>query len=67
MEQKKRGRPSKGDSTRLTFRLPTELVAAIRERAAESGMTATDVATEILGAEFGIYPHQEGLPLSKAS
>ncbi|MGE0170938.1 hypothetical protein [Nocardioides sp.] len=68
MERKKTGRPSKGDRRHISFRLPTPLLAAMRERAAERGMTATDLVGELLAAEVGIpYQFQEGLPLGKAS
>lgn len=68
MERKKIGRPSKGDRRLVSFKLPTPLLAAMREHAAQKGMTATDLVGELLAAEIGMpYQTQEGLPLNKAS
>lgn len=68
MERKKTGRPSKGDRRHVSFKLPTPLLAAMREHAARRGMTATDLVGELLAAEVGLsYQFQEGLPLNKAS
>jgi hypothetical protein len=68
MERKKTGRPSKGDRRLASFKLPTPLLAAMREHAAKRGMTATDLVGELLAAEIGMpYHTQEGLPLNKAS
>jgi hypothetical protein len=68
MERKKTGRPSKGDRRHVSFKLPTSLLAAMREHAARRGMTATDLVGELLAAEVGLpYQFQEGLPLNKAS
>jgi hypothetical protein len=68
MERKKTGRPSKGDRRHVSFKLPTPLLDAMREHAAQRGMTATDLVGELLAAEVGMkYQTQEGLPLNKAS
>lgn len=68
MERKKGGRPSKGDRRLVSYKLPTALLAAVREHAALRGMTVTDLIGELLAAEVGIpYQTQEGLPLGKAS
>jgi predicted DNA binding CopG/RHH family protein len=68
MERKKTGRPSKGDRRHVSFRLPTPLIAAMQTRAAQKGMTVTDLVGELVAAEIGMpYQTQEGLPLTKAS
>jgi len=68
MERKKTGRPSKGDRRHVSFKLPTALLVAMRDHAAQRGMTATDLVGELLAAEIGIpYQFQEGLPLDRAS
>jgi hypothetical protein len=68
MERKKTGRPSKGDRTQTTFKLPTPLLAAAKRYAAEHGMTVTDLVGETLAERVGTtYQTQEGLPLNKAS
>ncbi len=68
MERKRIGRPPKGDRRLVAYRLPNPLLDAVREHAAQRGMTATDFVGELLAAEVGIpYQVQEGLPLNKAS
>lgn len=68
MERKKIGRPSKGDRRLASYKLPTPLLEAVREHAAQRGMTVTDLVGELLAAEVGMpYMTQEGLPLTKAS
>lgn len=68
MERRKTGRPSKGDRKMASFKLPTQLLVAMRTRAAERGMTATDLVGELIANEVGVpYQTQEGLPLNKAS
>lgn len=68
MERKKTGRPSKGDRAFVNFKLPRPLIAAMKEQAAERGMTITDLVGETLAAEVGVpYQLQEGLPLNQAS
>ncbi len=63
MERKKTGRPSKGERRQVNFKFPIPLLVAMRERAAERGMTATDLMGELLAAEVGIpYQTQEALP-----
>jgi hypothetical protein len=68
MERKKTGRPSKGDRAHVSFKLPTPLLEKLKQRAAERGMTATDLVGEALASELGVpYQTQEGLPLNQAS
>jgi predicted DNA binding CopG/RHH family protein len=68
MERKKTGRPSKGDRAFVNFKLPRPLIAAIKQQAAERGMTITDLVGEALASEVGVpYQPQEGLPLTRAS
>ncbi len=63
MEHRKTGRPSKGDRRHVSFKFPAPLLVAMRERAAERGMTATDLVGELIAAEVGIsYSTQEALP-----
>lgn len=68
MERRKPGRPSKGDRVNTSFRLPTHLMTALKERAAHQGMTVTDLVGKLVATEVGLpYMPQEGLPLDRAS
>lgn len=68
MERKKTGRPSKGDRTPISARVPIPLYDAAKSHAEQLGMTLNDFLGELLAAEVGVpYQNQEGLPLSKAS
>jgi hypothetical protein len=68
MERKKTGRPSKGPRAHTGILLPHPLKDAAKRRAAELGMTFTDLVGVLLEKETGVpYQMQEGLPLTKAS
>jgi hypothetical protein len=68
VERKKTGRPSKGPREHANIQLPPELKAAAKRRAAERGVTFTDLVGLLLEQETGVpYQIQEGLPLTKAS
>jgi hypothetical protein len=68
MERKKTGRPSKGKRTHAGILLPTALKEAAKRRAAERGVTFTDLVGLLLEKETGVpYETQEGLPLDHAS
>lgn len=68
VEKKRPGPPSKGPRASCTFWMPPQLKAAGKKRAAELGMTFTDLMGELLARETGVpYQMQEGLPLNKAS
>lgn len=71
MERRKPGRPWKGHRRLANFKLPVPLLDAVKEHAAQRGITVTDLVGGLLAAEVGMtypcYTTQEGLPLDKAS
>lgn len=66
MEPRKIGRPHKGDRKFVSFKLPTQLLVAMRRHAADHGVTATDLVGELIAAEVGMpYQNEKGIPLSQ--
>ena len=65
MGQKRLGRPSKGERDFIAVRCSVELGAVIRERAAQQGLTITDLAANILARELGRADLAPPLPPTK--
>jgi hypothetical protein len=53
MEERKRGRPSKGPRKSINVFLPLDLSEALQETAARDGMTMTDVVGEAIAERVG--------------
>lgn len=71
MEQKRPGRPSKGERDHFHVRLPKDLAAAARAEAARRGLTFVDLVGELV-ADAVDMPYtssrtQEALPLDKSA
>ena len=65
MEQRKPGRPSKGDREEVKMRVPRPMADALRAEAARRGTTVNDLLAELASRELGIpFTSQEPLPIS---
>ena len=65
MERRKPGPPSKGPREVIFVRVPPQLAAALRERAAATGRTVNDYVGELAAAATGVpYAAQVGLPMT---
>ena len=60
----KRGRPSKGDRTRLEGRVLTPLVELFVDEAQRTGNSQSDLLTMILAARYSTPCTEEALPRS---
>lgn len=63
------GRPSKGDRQPLVSRVPTPIAEAVRQRAAQSGLSINDYIARLLASDVGMAQlapaqHFEELPIT---